>query len=79
LGLRRLSSPDQHVHQDQTERVDVGTVIDRGALRLLGRHVFQRADDRAGYRSAARSCNRARNPKSVIRARSSSSSRILRA
>ena len=62
FGVRGLSPPDQHVHQDQAERVDVGTMIDRGALRLLGRHVLERADDRARHRAAARSGHRARNP-----------------
>ena len=40
----------QHVVDDQPERVDVGALIDVLAARLLGRHVFDGADDLAGDR-----------------------------
>ncbi len=35
------------MEQQRSERVDVGAPIDRGAARLLGRHVRGGADDRA--------------------------------
>ena len=42
--------PVEHVVDDQPERVDVGALIDVLAARLLGRHVFDGADDLASDR-----------------------------
>ena len=50
--LRALAPPaaDEHVVEDQAERIDVGTLIDRLSARLLWRHVGDRADDGACLR-----------------------------
>ncbi len=48
----RAAAANQHVVKDQTEGVDVSPLIDRQSLRLLGRHVLDRADDGAGHGAA---------------------------
>ena len=53
FGARGAARPEQHVPQDQAERIDVGAVIDRLRHRLFGRHVFERADHRPRHRCAA--------------------------
>ena len=40
-------SPVRHLVEDGAEREDIGARVERPALELLGRHVLQRADDRA--------------------------------
>jgi len=51
LAVRHAQrSPDEHVVHDQAERVLIRAAIHLLALRLLGRHVFERADHRAGQR-----------------------------
>ena len=51
-GERDLAG--QHLVQDDPDRVDVGALVDRGSLRLLGRQVLRGADDRADLRHLAR-------------------------
>ena len=48
----RAAASDEHVVEDQAERVDVGTLIDGLPSRLLGRHVLDRADDGAHGRAS---------------------------
>ena len=48
ISAGRAALADEHFVQDETERVDVGALIDQASARLLGRHVGERADDRAG-------------------------------
>ena len=63
LRSRDTAAAGQHVVEHQPERVVIGAVIDGGAARLLGRHVFERAHDRAaggGRRGAGR--HRSRDP-----------------
>ena len=46
----RADAAEQQVVEDQTERVDVGPLIDGLPRGLLRRHVLDRADDRADHR-----------------------------
>ena len=48
VALRRTALPDEHLRDDQAERVDVGALIDRLSHGLFGGHVRERADDRTG-------------------------------
>ena len=50
LGAPRPALPDEHVVHDQTERVDVGALIDMLSLGLLRRHVLHGADHGAEHR-----------------------------
>ena len=66
LGHRVVAPRDpltagQHVVEDKAERVDVGAVIDSLALRLLGRHVLERAHDGTQRRRRAGCTHRARD------------------
>ena len=56
-GRVRAARPllvEQHVVDDQAERVDVGALVDRLRPRLFGRHVLDRSDHRADHRLAHR-------------------------
>ena len=44
--------PDEHLVEDDAERVDVGLAVDLVAERLLGRDVVRRAEDAAVGRQA---------------------------
>ena len=59
LGVGQALPPDQAVVEDQPERVNVGAAVDLFALRLLWRHVLERADDRARSRLRAAALDRA--------------------
>ena len=49
LAFERLPA-GQHFVDERTKRKDVGARVRLFAFELLGRHVLQRADDRAAYR-----------------------------
>ena len=44
----------QHLEEDDAERPDVGSLVDRLAARLLGRHVSRRPEDHPGRRRSRR-------------------------
>ena len=65
----------EHVVEDQTERIDVGAVIDVLAPRLLGRHVLDRAD--YGAASPSRPAPRRRDGNAAAAATSSAGPLIV--
>ncbi len=52
--------PAQHLVEHHSERPDVGALVDRHALRLLGRHVRRRAENHPHLRRAERQSRRRR-------------------
>ncbi len=62
VAAARAALADQHLRQNQAERIDVGALIDLLAGRLLRRHVGQRPDDRAGRGGERARRRRARDP-----------------
>ncbi len=58
----RSAFPDEHLRENQAERVDVGALIDGLARRLFGRHVGERSDDRAGRGRKRARLGRTRDP-----------------
>ena len=53
-----FASAKQHVREDQSERVEIGALIDGFALGLLRRHVLDRSEDGSRHRDVRRRSGR---------------------
>ena len=62
VSTARSAFPDEHLRENQAERVDVGALVDGLSGRLFGRHVRQRSDDRAGRRGKRAGVGRTSDP-----------------